>query len=242
MSLLLIAPERNLEPFKKALFRQDPDLDIDIWPDVTDRKRVTFAVTWNHPENLLDKFPNLKAVSSFGAGVEHLTEDKSLRDDITITRLVAPALKTQVADYVEMSCYNVMRRSADYFRQEQKKVWKVLSHSMKKDLAIGILGLGEIGANAAERMAGNQWHVSGWSRGPKQVSGVRTFSGPEGKTPFLKETNIAVSLLPLTPETEGILNLDLFKKLKKPAYLINAGRGGHLVEEDLIYALDAGIL
>jgi len=242
LSILLIAPNKDLAPLKNALLNIDPNLDVEIWPECANKNRVTMAVAWNQPKNLLNLFQNLKVVSSLGAGVDHLIQDDSLAAEIALTRLVAPSLKRQMADYVETACYNIIRRSEGYFRQKLRANWNVLPHYQKEDLRIGILGLGEIGSYTAEILSANGWLVNGWSRSQKTLSGVHSFSGEEEKEEFLKYTNIAVSLLPLTPETEGILNLELFKKMKSPAYLVNASRGRLLVEEDLVYALNSGIL
>lgn len=241
VSILLIAPDRDMQPFRMALKSLDPNLDVDIWPDFANKERVNLVVAWNHPENLLGQFPNLKVVYSLGAGVDHLIDDSSIPEDVTITRLVAPSLKTQVADYVEMSCYNIIRKTPEYFRQRQKGIWKILPHHNKEEMSVGILGLGEIGGFAAEKLAANRWRVNGWSGSPKKLAGVTSYSKEE-LAQFLKATNIVVCLLPLTGQTDGILDLELFKQIKKPGFLINTGRGRHLVEEDLIYALDAGIL
>lgn len=242
MSILLIAPNKDMTPFKNALLNIDPNLDVEIWPEVVNKNRVNFSVVWNQPKNLLSHFPNLKVVSSLGAGADHLMQDGSISEEVIVTRLVAPTLKSQMCDYVETACYNILRRSESYFRQKLEAKWNVRPHYQKKDLRIGILGLGEIGLYTAKMLSGNGWPVSGWSRTPKTLEGVCTFSGEEEKDIFLNQTNIAVTLLPLTPKTAGILNLDLFKKMKSPAYLVNAARGEHLVEEDLIYALNSGIL
>ncbi len=241
MSILLIAPDREMQSFRKALKSLDPNLDVEIWPDFANKERINLVVAWNHPENLLGQFPNLKVVSSLGSGVDHLMDDSSIPEDVTITRLVSPSLKTQMVDYVEMSCFNIIRKTPEYYRQRQKGIWKVLAHHSKKEISVGILGLGEIGGYTAEKLAANRWQVNGWSRSPKKLEGVKSYSKKELAS-FLKASNIVVCMLPLTGQTDGILDLELFKQMKKPGFLINTGRGRHLVEEDLIYALDAGIL
>jgi len=241
VSILLIAPDREMQSFRKALKSLDPNLDVEIWPDFANKERINLVVAWNHPENLLGQFPNLKVVSSLGSGVDHLMDDSSIPEDVTITRLVSPSLKTQMVDYVEMSCFNIIRKTPEYYRQRQKGIWKVLAHHSKEEISVGILGLGEIGGYTAEKLAANRWQVNGWSRSPKKLEGVKSYSKKELAS-FLKASNIVVCMLPLTGQTDGILDLELFKQMKKPGFLINTGRGRHLVEEDLIYALDAGIL
>lgn len=237
MSLLLVSKNRNLKPYKEALLELDPNLDIEIWPGISKPEQVQFAVAWRHPSNLFEKFPNLKVISSLGAGVDHLLEDETIPESINFTRIVAPSLSGQMADYVLTAVLNIMRRTDHYINQQRKAVWKPLESIKKSEVTVGVMGLGEIGSEVARTLVKNRFPVNGWARSKKSIQGVKCYTKDELGT-FLTQTNILVCLLPLTPETDGILDLDLFKGLKKPAYLINAARGEHLVEEDLIYALD----
>lgn len=241
MSLLLISRNRDMTPFRDAIQRADPDIMTEIWPDVSSPQRVLFAVAWNHPGNVFHPYKNLKAVSSLGAGADHLTGDTSLSAHIPIARVVTTSLSEQMGDYILMSVLNLLRRTHHYYYQQNLGTWNTLPAYPKKSLNTGIMGLGELGISSANRLIQAGCKVSGWSKSKKKLSGVETFTEQELDT-FLKETNILVNLLPLTRETDGILNLQLFKKLKKPAFLINVARGQHLVEEDLIYALDRNIL
>ncbi|MBD3616575.1 MAG: glyoxylate/hydroxypyruvate reductase A [Gracilimonas sp.] len=242
MSLLLIAKNRDFDSLKKALLEKDSNLDVEIWPRVENKERVTFAVCWNHPEKVLGNYPNLRAVSSLGAGVNHLLDDESLPEDIPICRLVTDSLQEQMAEYVLNAIVNYRLHIGDYFTNKQKGVWEQKNTVPKKHAPVGIMGLGEMGSSVATLLVQQGYTVSGWSRSKKDIDGVTSFAGPDKLDKFLYETKILVNLLPLTEETEGFLDLDLFKKLKKPGYLINVGRGDHLVEEDLIYALDMGYL
>ena len=241
MSILLVARNRNLIPLKEEILSQDPNVDVEIWPDVSQPQRVQFAVAWNHPERVFGNYPNLKAVSSLGAGVDHLFSDPSVPESVRITRIVAPSLSDQMNDYILTSVLNLIRHTEHYVRMHQKSEWAPRQAYLKKDINIGIMGLGELGSHAARRLRDNGFRVSGWSRSPKNLDGIRTFTQNQLEE-FLQHTNILVCLLPLTSETDGILNLELFKKMKKPAFLINVARGQHLVEEDLIYALDTGLI
>jgi len=216
-------------------------VDVEIWPDVSQPQRVQFAVAWNHPERVFGNYPNLKVVSSLGAGVDHLFSDPSLPEQVRITRIVAPSLSDQMSDYILSSVLNLMRHTEYYVSMHQRSEWAPRQAFLKKDITIGIMGLGELGTHAARRLRDNGFRVTGWSRSPKNLAGVRTFTQNEFEE-FLRQTNILVCLLPLTSETDGILNLELFKKMEKPAFLINVARGQHLVEEDLIYALDTGLI
>jgi len=241
MSLLLVSKTRNLKPYKEALLELDPNLDIDMWPGVKNSDRVQFAVAWRHPSNIFEKFPNLKVISSLGAGVDHLLSDSTIPESVQFTRIVAPSLSGQMSDYVLTTVLNIVRKTDHYLDQQRRAIWKPLESIKKEDITVGVMGLGAIGRETAVRLSRNGFNVTGWSRIKKSIKGVSCYSEDEFGS-FLAQTNIAVCLLPLTPDTNGILDLELFKGLKKPSFLINVARGDHLVEEDLIYALDTDLI
>ncbi len=238
MSLLFIAPNRNMQAWQEAILQEDPEIDIEVWPEVQQPEKIQFAVVWRHPPHSLEQFSNLKAISSLGAGVNHLLDDETLPGGVKICRVVDINLTNQMKEYMTAAVLNYRQNSFEYYRQKQQGVWQPLDRKRKKPLVIGVMGLGKIGLPVAKHFIEQGYEVKGWSKSSKEVDGIETFAGSPALDEFLAETNLLICLLPLTPQTEGILNLELFKKLKKPAYLINAGRGGHLVEEDLIYALD----
>lgn len=234
MSILLVAKDRNLEPFKQALHKADRNLDIETWPNVDKPERVQFAVAWNQPKHVFDSYPNLKVISSLGAGVDHLLNDSTIPDHITFTKITEQSLVTQMIDYVYACTLSIILR-LNFYRNS--KSWNPQQKFTREDLKIGVMGLGNIGKEVAIYLADQGFRVSGLSRSKKNLSGVQTFT-PGQTDDFLSDVNILVNLLPLTEKTEGILDLDLFKKLASPSFLVNAARGGHLVDEDLIYALD----
>ncbi len=241
MSLLLIAKNRDMNLWKEALLEVDPNLDVEVWPKVENKDRVTFAVSWNHPEKVLSNYANLKVVSSLGAGVDHIFKDSTLPESVKITRVMIPSLKVQMAEYVLNAVQNYRFNTSKYVDQKREGFWSIHDAIPKSDCVVGVMGLGEMGQAVVSSLLVNGYSVVGWSRKEKEIKGVETFSFDELDA-FLSKTNILVCLLPLTKETDGILELDLFKKLKKPAYLINVARGSHLIEEDLIYGLDTGVL
>lgn len=242
MSLLLLAPNRNMKSWKEALLQEDPNLDIDIWPESPQKKRIQFIVAWNQPAHLLDSFPNLKAITSMGAGVDHILQDEALPDDVPVCRVVSKSLIRQMREYVLNAILNYQRNTLKYAEQKRQRIWEVHSNRSPEEFTIGIMGLGKLGRPVAEQLAGLGYRVSGWSKSQKEIDSVQTFAGDNQLEEFVSSTLVLVCLLPLTKETEDILDLDLFKKLERPAYLINIARGEHLVEEDLIYALDKGWL
>lgn len=242
MSLLFIAPNRDLQSWRKAIHDVDPNIDIEFWPAIADKNRVQFAVCWNQPKHVMDQFPNLKAVSSLGAGADHLLQDEYLPDDIDICRVVSPSLIQQMKEYVLGAVLNIQRNFVHYIRQKDQGTWQPHHHPLGTDLNIGVMGLGKLGRPVAQVLTQMGYQVSGWARSSQKIENVETFAGPTERDDFLQSIQILICLLPLTDETEGILNLDTFKQLKKNAWIINAARGEHLVDEDLIYALDSNIL
>ncbi|PAU93506.1 glyoxylate/hydroxypyruvate reductase A [Aliifodinibius salipaludis] len=242
MSLLFIAPDRDLSSWKDAIHSVDPNIEIDIWPAIQDKERVQFAVCWNHPKHLLDGFPNLKAVSSLGAGADHLLSDESLPKSIDICRVVSPSLVQQMKEYILAAVLNIQRNFVRYIRQNDNRTWQPHDHPSPKELQVGVMGLGELGRPTAKQLTQLGYQVSGWSRSAKEIEGVNTFAGKDELHPFLNNIYILICLLPLTDETKGILNLDIFKQMHDRGWIINAARGEHLVDEDLIYALDSNIL
>lgn len=238
MSLLLIAPNRDMRRWKNALLNVDSNLDVEIWPNVGNNQRVQFAVTWRHPKHVLARYPNLKAISSLGAGVNHILEDETVPEKIPLCRVVSPSLTRQMKEYVFAAVLNHQRNWLTYHRQKKQGLWQEHHHTAARDISIGVMGLGALGKPIATALATFGYQTAGWARSGKKIDGVQTFSGADELDNFLGRTSILVCLLPLTDETKGILDLDVFKKLQHPGYLINVARGDHLVEEDLIYALD----
>ena len=238
MSLLFVAPNRDMRPWKEAILKEDTDLDVEIWPDVKNDQRVQFAVTWQQPKHTLDQYPNLQAISSLGAGVDHLLEDETIPSDIQVCRVVVSSLVQQMQEYVLNAILNYQRNMNTYFRQQQQALWKKYANIAKEDIPVGVMGLGALGKPIASQLATLGYTVHGWSNSTKEIEGVQSYAGNGELNLFLSQSKALVCLLPLTNETRGILDLDVFKQLQQPGYLINTARGEHLVEEDLIYALD----
>jgi glyoxylate/hydroxypyruvate reductase A len=238
MSLLLLAPNRDMKPWQEALYEIDTNLEIEIWPNVKSNKRVHFIVAWDHPKHTLGDYPNLKAISSLGAGVDHILRDESLPGDIPVCRVVSPSLVTQMKEYVLAAVLNYQRNFFTYANQRYKADWDPHPNKDRNDFSVGFMGLGKLGLPAAKLLAKMGYDVLGWSKSEKEMEGITTFAGNPGLPDFLRQTKLLICMLPLTEETGGILDLELLKMLDRPAYLINVARGEHLVEEDLIYALE----
>lgn len=155
-----------------------------------------------------------------------------------MSRVVSPSLTQQMKEYALNAVLNYQRSTLEYIIQKQKTEWKPQPYKSPKDCPIGVMGLGALGLPVAKYLAKLGYKVNGWSRSAKSITGVQTYSGDDEFDDFLHQTRILICMLPLTNETRGILDLDTFKLLQRPAYVINVARGEHLVEEDLIYALD----
>jgi glyoxylate/hydroxypyruvate reductase A len=221
--------------------------EVFAWPvGAEDLSRVSFACVWLPPRGLWGKLPNLKAVINLGAGADHLLADPDL-PDVPIARVAHADLTMRVTEYVVLHVLMHHRRQRLYGGQQRERSWWVHDQPAASEVAVGVMGLGVIGAHAAVALAGLGFKVAGWSRSAKTISGIETFHGPAGLDAFLARTEILVCLLPRTPNTEGILNLALLRKLKRDgaaggAFLINAGRGALQVDADILAALDDGTL
>ncbi|MGK2906824.1 MAG: 2-hydroxyacid dehydrogenase [Desulfuromonadales bacterium] len=244
MSLAIIYPQRDVSDWVAALQAQDPELDIEIWPEIHYPERVEFVLCWNQPAGALQQLPNLRGISSLGAGVNHLLNDKSCPVNIPLARLVDPDLKQSMAEYVMLGVLEHFRRLTDYRRQQELGQWLGLRIPHLSTIRVGVMGYGEIGRYVAHKLAKFGFKVHAWRRHRQHGDGdkLRVYAGEDERGEFLKRTEILVCLLPLTADTENILNLQTFRQLPQQAYLINAARGAHLVEADLLAALESGQL
>lgn len=239
MALLLILPPSRAGSVVHSLRRIDPDLDVRVWPETGDEKEIQFAVTWNHTPGALNSLNHLKAVSSFGAGVDHLLRDPQL-PPVPVTRIIYDDLAGEIAEFVTAVILNHKRNLFHHFQEQKAGRWSPLAGKSKN--SAGILGLGALGKTAARRLADAGFDVFGWSRTPRAIPGVACYSGETGLDKLLPHAHFLVCMLPLTPKTAGILNARVFERLPGGACLINVGRGQHLVESDFLAALDSGRL
>jgi glyoxylate/hydroxypyruvate reductase A len=217
-----------------------PHLEVYVWPDHGDADAVEFALIWGPYAAAMGRFPNLKAMISLGAGVDHILAQPDRPMDVPVVRLVDPGLRTGMLEYVLYAVLRYHRHMPDYETQQQRKLWIERRQLLPAERRIGILGLGEMGLACAQVLERLGFDVIGWSRTKKEIHNVGCFYGDEALTAFLGQSAILVCLLPLTPETAGVLDRDAFAALPPGAYLINVGRGGHVVEEDLLAALESG--
>ena len=242
MALLFRSLVDSTARWREQLGRLMPGLAVRVWPDIGDPAEIEYALVWRPEPGLLAALPNLKLILSLGAGVDHILDDPELPRQIPIVRLIDPYLTDAMSEYVALQALRLHRRDLDYQVQQQARIWRELEQKNAAERPIGILGFGEIGQAAGRKLQALGFPVAGWSRRAKTVAGFSIFAGEEGLPRLLARAEILVCLLPLTAATQGILCTRTFAVLPPGAGLVNAGRGGHLVEQDLIPALDAGQL
>jgi glyoxylate/hydroxypyruvate reductase len=224
-----------------------PQHEIHVWPEaVGDPADIRYACVWKPPAGLLAGFRNLKAIFSLGAGADDLLADPKL-PDVPVVRIVDPDLTMRMTEYVVLHVLMCHRRQRLYDAQQRERVWREHGQPAASEVVVGIMGLGVLGTSAAQMLQRIGFKVAGWSRTRRTLPGVETFQGAEGLEPFLRQSEILVCLLPATPATRGIINLDLLRKLRKHgalqgAYLINAGRGALQIDADILAALEEGAL
>jgi glyoxylate/hydroxypyruvate reductase A len=240
MALLFKSDIDRGDSWQRALLELDPDLDLREWPEVGDPADIDYALVWQPPKGELKTYPNLKVIFSIGAGIDHLASDPELPQGVPVVRMVEPGLTAGMTEFVLMSVLTHHRFMLDYAEQRRNRIWREIDQVPAWDRRVGIMGLGVLGSDAAEMLVALRFDVAGWSRSPKDLPGVTCFHGEGGFVPFLNRTDILVCLLPLTRETEGILNARAFAALPKGAALISVGRGPQVVEADLLAALESG--
>ena len=242
MAVLLSTKAHTMQDWKAALLAEDPSLDIRLFPDAGDPADIEAAVVWTaHDMMELRRYPNLKLIVSMGAGVDHLFRPPGPPPGVPVARLVDTRLTQGMSEWVLLNVLRFHRQDPEYRDQQARRIWHELSAPDTAERRIGILGMGELGTDAALKLAALGFPVSGWSRRRRDVPGITTYSG-SGLAEMLKQTDILVCLLPLTPQTRGLINKDLLWSLPRGSYLLNAARGGHMMAEDVLRALDSGQL
>ncbi|MCB1509061.1 MAG: glyoxylate/hydroxypyruvate reductase A [Hyphomicrobiaceae bacterium] len=212
-----------------------------------DLSEVTHVAAWQAPAGLFSRLPRLEAILSLGAGVDHLLKRDDIAGDVKIVRMIDPDLTGRMSEWSVWQVLDHHRQGRLYRDQQVRAHWYEMAQPAASAVRVGIMGLGVLGLDAAAKLASLGFRVAGWSRTPKQVGGLETHAGAEGLSRFLARTDILVVLLPLTPETDGILDRALFEGLARDGVhggpiVINAGRGGLQNEADLLAALEDGTL
>lgn len=240
MILLFLSDVDSAADWQAELGKLLPELELRVWPDIGDPTEIDAALVWRPPPGLLDQLPNLKLIISLGAGVDHILADPSLPPGIPILRLVDPYMTVAMSEYVQLQVLRLHRQDLIYRAQQQARVWRPLPQPNAAERRVGMLGLGVLGGAAALCLKVLGFNVAGWCRTERKLPGIPAFHGADGLAALLERSEILVCLLPLTPATAGILDARLFAGLPRGAAIVNCARGGHLVELDLLAALDNG--
>jgi glyoxylate/hydroxypyruvate reductase A len=241
MAILLSTKANAMAEWRRCLGALDPTLDIRMFPEAGAPEEIEAAVVWtSHDMAELRRYPNLRLIISMGAGVDHLLRPPGPPPGVPVARLVDRLLTSAMSEWVLLNLLRFHRQDPAYRAQQAARVWEELPAPATEATTIGILGLGALGSDAAAKLGALGFPVLGWTRRAKALAGVRCFHGEAGLDAMLPQCRFLVCLLPLTPQTRGIVNARTLGLLPRGAYLLNAARGGHVVDADLLAALASG--
>ncbi len=237
MKITFCCTDTKAEPWLQGLSAALPGADISVWQPGA--PQADYAVVWAPPQQFMDEQPGLKALFNIGAGVDGLLKLR-LPPAALVVRLDDAGMAVQMAEYV---CHAVIRHFREFDGYEADMAagrWGYRKPRLRSDYPIGVMGLGVLGERVAKALAQFDFPINGWSRSSKAIDGVRGFSGAEQFDDFLAASRVLVNLLPLTPDTADVINKDTLARLLPGAHVINVARGAHLVDEDLLAAIDSG--
>lgn len=239
MRITFCCTDTKAQPWLEGLRAALPGAEVSLWS--TGAAPADYAVVWAPPQQFLDEQTRLKGIFNIGAGVDALMKLR-LPAGVPVVRLDDAGMSVQMAEYV---CHAVVRHFREFDAYEADVAlgqWSYRRPRRRQEFSVGVMGLGVLGQRVSRALAQFDFPVRGWSRSARAVDGVQCFSGEAGFDDFLAASRILVCLLPLTPETEGIMRRDTLARLRPGGYVINVARGGHLVDDDLIALLDSGHL
>ena len=237
MSIAILFDQKNPVPWVKLLEEKLPNTSVEVYPSIKEPEQVTFAVCWKPEKDALSQFPNLKVVQSIGAGVDHIFKSQQLSHSVQVCRIIDSQLTQDLYEYVLTGLMSYIRDFSIYFNDQLTKTWKPKRYQTIGQTTVTVLGLGSIGAFIAKELAKIGFTVRGWSKNLKSIEGVETFNQQELSN-AINGSDALVNVLPLTRETENMINKELMAQLNPGAYFINVGRGAHLVESDLLELID----
>ena len=213
---------------------------VDLMSD--EATEANIALVWAPPLGRLAALPNLRGIILQGQGVDHMMSDLTTPQDIPLVRLVDPDMSASLSHWAILAALDFWRDGRYYRQQQVQKIWLPKPQRPAQGGVVGVMGVGAIGSVVATRFAQLGFQVKGWARNPRKLASVSVYTGMIGLDEFLQDVEILVSVLPLTPETRGIMDANLFAKLAPGACVINGGRGPQIVEQDLLAALESGQL
>ena len=239
MKFAIIAPEIPTKKWNDSFKNLFPKIPLLIGNKTKNPEDVTLAMVWKQKHGLLSKFKNLKLIVSMGAGVDNVISDKTIPSEIPICRIVDKQMAFSMSNYIIMAVLNYHRNWYDFDNAQQKKHWAQFEID-ERDINIGILGTGHLGMDVAKKLYSLGFNVFGYSKNKKSTP-FKSFYG-DSLSSFLKNINVLICTVPLTPKTKRLLNKNFFKKLNNQTYLINVSRGEVQVEKDIIEAINNGKL
>jgi glyoxylate/hydroxypyruvate reductase A len=241
MAILYKADPVRGAAWKALMAVKRPDLPVHVWPETGDPAAIRYLAIWEPLEDMAVRFPRTELIFSLGAGVDQF-DLAALPAHIPLVRLIEPSIAEGMVEYVTLAVLALHRDLVDYIADKAAERWSEIPLVPAQKRRVGILGLGQMGEAAFRKLAGFGFPMSGWSRSPRVIDGIACHAGIGALPDFLASCDILVCLLPLTEETRGILNAELFRHLPRGAALVSAGRGGHLKQDDLLAALGSGQL
>jgi glyoxylate/hydroxypyruvate reductase A len=241
VAILHLGDEKRGSAWREVFASELPEVDFRCTPDEGDLADVRQLVAWTIPQGMIERLPNLEVIFSIGAGVDQL-DLGAVPEDVRVVRMIESGITRTMTEYVAMAVLALHRDLPLYLAQQRQGRWEPQHVLLARERSVGVMGLGELGLAALAALRPFDFRLNGWSRGVRDVPGVNCYAGREELGPFLAACDILVCMLPLTAETRGVLNRDLFRKLPRGARLVNVGRGAHLVQEDLLEALESGHL
>lgn len=227
--------------WQRWLAQHAPDIQLHIWPETGDADQVELLIAWQPPDNVLATFPNLQALMSVGAGTDQF-DLSALPPALPVVRMIEPGLTQGMVEYVTFAVLGLHRDMPRYLQQLRAQQWQPHAVHTASQRRVGVMGLGELGQAALKQLVALGFDCAGWSRTPRDIDGVRCWYGRDRLADFLARSDILVCLLPLTAETRGLLNAELFAQLPAGAALVQAGRGPQLNDDHLLAALASGQL
>ena len=242
MDIALVGEKTRPEEWLPRLRERLPADRFHVFPDVPDRAAIEVAIVAAPRPGELAQLPNLKLAQCLWMGVDALVLDRTLPKHVPVARMVDPSMIVAMSETVLHRVIDFHRGFHVYRAQQAARKWAHVTQRMPSDRTVGFLGLGELGGDAARKLLALGFKVCGWSRTPKSLPGVECHAGDEGLAAMLPKCDVVVCLLPLTPQTTGILSTPLLDRMKRGAALVHLGRGAQMVTKDVVAALDAGQL
>ncbi|MEB6663368.1 glyoxylate/hydroxypyruvate reductase A [Achromobacter ruhlandii] len=240
MHILFACPLHDPDVWVPRLQAAMPGCRISVWNSDGPPSGAEVALVWKPPVELFRHETRIETLFNLGAGVDALLKMKEIPPHVRIVRLEDAGMSVQMAEYALYALLRVSRDFQAFDESQARQHWDTREGTRQADWPVGVLGLGQVGARVAQTLAEFGYPVAGWSRTPREIPGVESFSGQDALPAFLARTRFLVNVLPLTPDTRGILNRDTLGQLLPEAHLVNVGRGEHLVEEDLVRMLEEG--